>query len=334
MHIRKMTGTEKFLLVLIVVYCIIVAAVNPAFLSWETLFDLIRSSAGNMILAMGVLVVMISGGIDVSFPAIALFGGYTATRLMMAWDINNMVFAFAVSIGIGLVLGLINALIIYLLKIEPFIVTLGTASIFHGLMTVLVGTTNIGASKLPTSYTSFGAAKLFSITDSYGAEIGVSVFIIPVILAIAVTWFMLYKTMIGRGIFAMGCSEESAKRAGFNNFHTRLVIYCFAGVLAGIMGIIYVANCNTCNPISLIGTEMSVIAAVVIGGAKMTGGQGTILGTFLGVLIMNLLNSTLVFLGFSASWNNFFIGIILLVSIGATSYQERMKNRKNFIYTE
>ncbi len=187
---------------------------------------------------------------------------------------------------------------------------------------------------LPSAFSDFGAKKVFSTLNADGAAIGLSVFIIPVVLVMLATWFILKKTMIGKGIFAMGCSDESAKRAGFNTFILHLFIYSFVGLLAGVMGIVFVADCNTCNPISLVGTELSVIAAVVIGGAKVTGGQGTIFGTTLGVLVMYLFNSTLVFLGFSSSWNNFFIGIILLISIVVTSYQERVKNRKIFIFTE
>lgn len=331
---KKFTRTEKLLLVIVVVYCVIVTIKNPAFLSFETLFDMIRSASGTMILAMGVLVVIIAGGIDVSFTAIAIFGGYTATKVLIALEIDNLAIALAISCGIGLVLGLFNAIAVHLLDLEPFIITLGTSSIFHGITTTFIGTQNIGAKYIPTSITRFGSFKLFGLTDEYGAVIGLSGFIIPVVLVAFITWFILYKTMIGKGIFAIGCSKESAKRAGFNILLIHIFIYCFVGVLSGIMGIIYIAEVNACNPVTLVGTELMVIASVVIGGAKLTGGQGTIFGTILGVLVIFLLNSTLIFLGFSSSWNNLFVGIILLVSIIMTSYQERVKNRKSFIFTE
>lgn len=330
----KIDKTQKFLIVIIILYCIIVAIVNPAFLSLETVFDMLRSASGTFILAMGILIVMISGGIDVSSTAIAIFGGYTATRVIIELGINNIVPAFLISIGIGILLGIINAMLIHLLKLEPFIITLGTSSVFHGLMTILVGTENIGAAKLPTAFTNFGTMKLFTMSAPSGGKMGLTIFFVPVAIIIVLTWFILRKTLIGKGIFAMGCNNESAKRAGFNLLFLRMFIYAYVGALAGLMGIIYVANVNTCNPISLVGTEMSVIAAVVIGGAKTSGGQGTILGTVLGVIIFSLFNSTLVFLGFSSSWNDLFVGVVLLFSIVVTSYQERLNNRKNFIYTE
>ena len=332
--LKKIDKTQRFLIGIIVVYSIIVAMRNPAFLSLTTLFNLIRSSAGTTILAMGVLVVMISGGIDVSFPAIAIFGGYTSLRICMAFQIDSLFVAFAISIAIGVVLGIGNAILINILKLEPFIITLSTASVYFGLMTIMVGTKNVGASDLPPQFRALSSAKVFTTTNQYGGTIGLSVFIIPVILCVIATWFILHKTLIGKGIFAMGCNNEAARRAGFNVNLLRVFIFAYAGFLAGVMGIIYIAGTNSVNPVSLVGTEMSVIACVVIGGASPSGGYGNIFGTLLVVILYYLFNQTLIYLGLSSSGQDFFMGIVLLFSIMTTSYQRRVRNRKNFIYTE
>ncbi|QJD83190.1 ABC transporter permease [Cohnella herbarum] len=323
---------ELYLLLIIVAYSTVVSIVNPAFLSLETLLDMMRASSGMLILALGVLVVLISRGIDVSFTAVAIIGGYSSARAMLAIGIDNLFFAFAVSGLIGLLLGSVNALIIHQFKLPTLIVTLGTSSVFYGLMTTFLGTKSITPSQMPSSLKEFGSQRLIELSTSNGTVYGLSVFIIPVVLVIIATWFLLYKTMIGRGIFAMGNSEEAAVRAGFNLFVLRLVIYAFVGVLSGIMGVIYVSEVKMVNPVSLVGTELSIIAAAAIGGAKLTGGQGTIFGTILGVTIIQLLNSTLVFLKLSTSWNSLFIGIVLVVSVSITSYQERVKNEKNLIF--
>ena len=178
------------------------------------------------------------------------------------------------------------------------------------------------------------SAKIFTTVNQYGGKIGLSVFIIPVVLCVLLTYIILHKTLIGKGIFALGCNNEAARRAGFNVTLLRLFIYGYAGFLGGIMGIIYIAGTNSVNPVSLVGTEMSVIACVVIGGAKPSGGYGKIFGTLLGVILYFLFNQTLVYLGLSAAWQDFFMGIVLLISIMSTSYQNRVQNRKNFIYTE
>ena len=329
---KKNQKTEIFILGLIIVYCIVVSISNSAFLSFETLFDLIRASSGTLILAMAVLVVLISGGIDVSFTAIAIFGGYTATKILIGTGINSLLLAFVISCSIGIILGIINALVIHYFKLPTLIATLGTSSVFYGIMTTFIGTKNIGATAMPEVLTKFGATKLFEITTKENFTVGLSVFIIPVILIIVLTWFCFYRTILGKGIFALGNSEEATIRAGFSPLLIRLFVYSYVGFLSGIMGIIYVAQINACNPISLVGSELMVIAATVVGGAKLTGGQGTIFGTILGVLLVNLLNSTLVFLGLSSSWNNFFVGIIFVISVVITSYQERIKNRRNLTF--
>jgi simple sugar transport system permease protein len=132
----------------------------------------------------------------------------------------------------------------------------------------------------------------------------------------------------------MGCNCEAARRAGFNVNRLRYFIFGYSGLLAGIMGVIYIAGTNSVNPVSLVGTEMSVIACVVIGGASPSGGYGKIFGTLLGVILYYLFNQTLIYLGLTSSWQDFFMGIVLLFSIISTSWQRRVRNRKNFIYTE
>lgn len=330
---RKLTQMEKYLMIILLFYIVLVSVVNPAFLSVETLFDFIKSSSGTMILALGVLIVIISGGIDVSFTAVAIVGGYCAIKLMLFWGIDNIFFGLLIAALIGGFLGLINALIIYCFRLPTLIVTLGTSSIFYGIMTTFVGTKSIPYAKMPESLIEFGSKNIIEITKG-DVTFGLSVFLIVVVILIALVWFILYKTMLGRSVFAIGNSLESANRAGINILLTQIFVYCFMGMLSGIMAIIYFSELKFVNPISLVGTELMVIAAVVIGGAKLTGGEGTILGTILGVSIIQLFKSTLVFLGLSTAWNDFFIGLILIVSVVIISYQARIKNRKNLIFTD
>ena len=288
--------TERFLILIIILYSIVVTCVNSEFLSAATLFDMVKSSAGSMVVALGLLLVIITGGIDVSFTAIGISTGYVATIVMMNTGINNIWFGFLIAIALGAALGLINAVLIHVTKMEPFIITLATHSIIHGLLTTFVGTKNIGSVDIPSCITSFGGARLFTTVDQYGNKTGMSIYLIIVVLAVLLTWFIMYKTMLGRSIFALGCSEESARRAGFNIWKTHLFVYAYIGILAAVYGMLSIGGVNACNPVSMVGTELTIIAAVIIGGAKVTGGSGTILGTILGVFIMYLFNQTLVFL--------------------------------------
>ena len=330
---KKIDSFQRMLLLIIIIYSVFVGIKNPGFLQIQTVFDIAKTSSTTMLVAMGLLVVMISGGIDVSFMAIALFGSYTSLYIMIQTGISSLVFAFIVSMLIGVVLGLINAVLINWLKLPPFIITLGTQNLFHGIMTTFISDKSFGSGVLPECMHSFGQGTIFKIATANGST-GLTVSIIPVLLAGLATYFILRKTMIGRGIVAIGNDEESARRAGFNPFRIRLFVYAYSGALAGMMGIVYAAQVNALYPNKMVGDELTVVAAVVIGGTKITGGQGKIFGAVLGVLITYLLNSTLIMIGLSSSWNNLFVGAILVIAVALTSYQERVKNRKHLIFTE
>ncbi len=330
---KKIDSFQRMLLLIIIIYSVFVGIKNPGFLQIQTVFDIAKTSSTTMIVAMGLLVVMISGGIDVSFMAIALFGSYTSLYIMIQTGISSLAFAFIVSMLIGVVLGLVNAVLINWLKLPPFIITLGTQNLFHGIMTTFISDKSFGSGVLPECMHSFGQGTIFKIATANGST-GLTVSIIPVLLAGLVTYFILRKTMIGRGIVAIGNDEESARRAGFNPFRIRLFVYAYSGALAGMMGIVYAAQVNALYPNKMVGDELTVVAAVVIGGTKITGGQGKIFGAVLGVLITYLLNSTLIMIGLSSSWNNLFVGAILVIAVALTSYQERVKNRKHLIFTE
>lgn len=333
MRRKPVNGTEAILMAIIALYSAVVAVVNPAFLSFETVFDIIRSSSSTMIVAMGLLVVMLSGGIDVSFMSVALFGGYVSTYLMIRSGIDNLAFALSVSVAMGTVLGLINALLINWLKLPPFIITLGTQNVFHGVMTTFISNKTFGAGVLPTSLSRFGSSTLFQLNTRMGV-MGLTTAIIPVILVVTLTWFLIDRTMIGRGVIALGNSEESAIRAGFRPLTIRLFTYAYIGALAGLMGVVYISQVNAAYPNKLVGDELMVIAGAVIGGTKATGGQGKILGVILGTVVIYLLNSTLIFLGLSSSWNDLFVGTLLVASVAVTSYQNRIRNSRNLIFTE
>jgi simple sugar transport system permease protein len=181
---RPMTSMEKTLLVIIVTYITIVAIRSPQFFSPGTFFDLFKTGAGFLILALGALIVFISGGIDVSSAAIAIVAGYSSVLLSRALQIDNLLFILAVSILIGAFLGSINALLIYFYNLPTLIVTLGTASVFHGSMAILLGMKTFTRTDVPQSMLDFGAAQLFSF-ELENSRVGLSVFAL-VVLAVGI----------------------------------------------------------------------------------------------------------------------------------------------------
>lgn len=329
---RRMTSTEKFLTVIIVLYVVVVAFRSPAFFSPETLVDLIRNGSGAMILALGVLIVLISGGIDVSFTAIAIVSGYSSVLISRTLGIDDLLFIGVIAIVIGSLLGSINALLIHFYKLPTLIATLGTASVFHGAMALTLGMKTFTRADVPQSILDFGALQVFTIQGD-GSRYGLSIFFPVVIVVIAITWFLLYRTMIGRSVFALGSNEESASRIGISLLKTRLFIYMYVGALSGLMSIVYFSSLSYINPAALVGTELGVIAAVIIGGAKLTGGEGTILGTVLGVILWQLFQNTLVRLGLSSSFNDLFFGAVLLVILGVIYYRQRQTNKRALVFS-
>ncbi len=329
--------TQFYILVIIICYCVVVACTNPAFATVQNAFDIVRSSAVMMILAMGVLIVLISGGIDVSFAIVAVFSAYASIMMIRSTGADHIVVAFLVAIGVGALLGLFNAVVIHFFRLPTFITTLGTQSMFIGLMAVMLGTEVINTPQMPSCFVAFGKAQLVTAQLENGQQYGLSVFIIPVVIIVFLTWFILQRTTIGRSIVAVGNSQEAAKRAGYSLLKTHLFIYILVGVFAAVAGVIYVSEVAWASPLTnnlVGGTELLTIAAVVIGGAKLSGGEGSVFGAVLGVLLIRLFNTTLIFLGLTTSWNQLFTGVVLLGCIIVTSLHTRRTRKKLLLFDE
>ena len=179
---------EFYLFLVIVAFGAAITIINPAFLTVENMFDLIRSSAGTAILAIGFFVILLSGGIDLSFPAVAIVAQYISVNAVIALGIDNLWLAFAIASVIGIAFGAVNAFFISFFKIPTMIVTLATMNIFHGLMLEFVGTKAINAGELPNCFKQFGLADLFTLTRHDGTTYGLSVFFAILVGVILVTW--------------------------------------------------------------------------------------------------------------------------------------------------
>ena len=323
---------ESYLLVIIGVFSAIITSINPSFLAMENLFDLIKSSAGMTILAMGVFIVLLSGGIDVSFTAIAIAGQYIAVNFLVALGVNNIISAFVISCCVGIMLGAVNAFLISQFKLPTLITTLGTLSAFHGALLTFVGTKAFNPGQLPDCFQDFGLTKIVILARPDGTHYGLSIYLLFVIAVVVMVWIILRFTLVGRGIYALGGNREAAQRSGFNIVGIHFFIYCFVGFLSGIMGILHVSTVNYSNPNYIVGDELAVIAAVVLGGARITGGSGTVLGTILGVVLINILKKNLILIGLSSYWEQFFIGFVITLAISINYYRIKIRNSKLLIF--
>lgn len=308
---------ETYLLLVIVLFSAAMAIVNPEFLSLANLFDVLNSSATLAVLAIGTVLVMISGGIDVSFSAIAAVSMYVTVSILNAHG-GGTVAAFAIACLIGCLLGLVNAFLITYFEISTLIVTLATSNIFYGLLLQLVPRAHI--TSIPANLAAFGRAQVLSLRGDTSGLTAIS----ATMLAVAVIVGLLLKfTTTGRNIFAIGGNREAARRQGIAIWKVQAFVYGFAGVLAGLASILNVSLIRYVNPFDVYGVTIDVIAAVVLGGAKLSGGTGSVLGTILGVILVFLIKSNLVLMGIPSTWDSFIVGTIMIGSITLTVLRER-----------
>jgi simple sugar transport system permease protein len=317
---------ETLVAVTLVGLCLVIGLNNPTFFTVGNVFTLLRSSIVTGIFAMGVLIVIISGGIDVSFTAIGVFALYATVKLMLHYAPNTSIWAaFVMAALIGLGLGLINAFFIAQFRLPTLIVTLGTLSMFHGFLLFAIGNQIIR--DVPPALTDFARAAVVQIPQERGmANLHPAVFLM--IAVVIMVWLLLRYTMLGRGIYALGGAPEAAERAGFNVTRIQYFIYGFVGLLSGIAGMTFGALARQANPQDIVGTELNVIAAVVLGGAYLTGGRGTVIGTLLGVVLVVIANSSLILIGVPTVWQRVVIGIIILVGTGVPAIQERRAGKR------
>lgn len=325
---------EVFLIVAIAVLSIIIGLTNSVFFSIATPFDLLRSSLIEILFALGLLIVLVSGGIDISFPIIGIFAGYTTVVIMLGLglDTYSLWIPLVLAAIIGALLGSVNALLIAGFGLPTLIATLGTTGMFRGFLLSYIGSVYIA--NIPLGLDQFSTADLFAVETGQGTLARFHVLVIPVlILAIAIAW-LLRRTMFGRTVFAIGGNEESARRMGMNVRWTKAQIYLLVGAISGIAGILYISLQRKADPYDLAGTELEIIAAVVLGGASIMGGYGTVTGTILGVLLINLIKDNLILLGVPGSWQRAAIGLMLLIGVISQALADKRRLKQSVTVAE
>jgi simple sugar transport system permease protein len=316
---------ETYVALVIIILACVITSLNPNFLTLENLFDLLKSYTFLGILAIGVLFVLISGGIDISFTAVATVAVYATMSATLQYG-GNVATVFLMSAVIGATLGLINAMVIYFFNIHSIITTIATLNVFYGLLTVVSGGTWLY--NMPDWFRQFAETNVLSLVNANGIPYGLSIISVIWLVVIAAAWMLLRYTTLGRGIYAMGGNPASAERAGFNILGMQAFVYCFMGLLAGIAGVVEVMLAQRVAPNSMVGKELDVIAAVVLGGASLAGGVGTLPGTLLGVALIAIIGNGLTLMRISSFWYNVFIGLTIIVSVGVSAYRRKLQRKR------
>ncbi len=317
---------EWFLVAILVVLCAAITMVNPSFLTFENITDLLKSFTVLGIFSLGLFMVIVSGGFDISFTAIAQAAQYAVVGMMVYWFQGNLWLALIMAIVFGLILGLLNGVIIYFFNIPPIMVTIATQSLYYGIMYVVTKGDLIH--DIPLYFRNFSYARVIEFYKPDGTPYGLTlVTTLWILLGIAVALFLKY-TRLGRSIFAVGGNRISAERIGFNICLTTLFVYGAMGAIAGFASIVDVSIAGSVIPNSIVGKELQIIAAVILGGTVITGGKGSVQGTFLGVLLFAVLSNSLTLLKISSYYYKVFTGLIILLSIAGNAIQIRRQESK------
>ncbi len=322
-QLLRRSETVIFLVVLVAVVAI--GIINPA--AWElgNIFSLLRANVITGIMALGVLTVLISGGIDVSVPYFAMAAMYVTLLGMLNIGYSGVALPFIAATLIGLLLGVLNAFFVDSIRMIPLIVTLGTGTMVRGFLLGVIGTANINIDRMPQSLMHFASLSLVKLAQPDGSTIELSAMPVTYLALALLVHLLLRYTMIGRGVYAMGADKEAARRAGFDVRRVTYFAYCLSGALAGFAGLLYVSMSSLANPRDLAGTEIDVLAAVVLGGASIFGGRGSVLGTMLGVFILVLVHNSLIILHVSTTWQRVAVGAIVIVATAATAWRDRKR---------
>jgi ribose transport system permease protein len=292
------------------VLCILIAVLEPKFVSPGNLASVARQTAVITIMAMGMTMVMIAAGIDLSVGSMLALAGVIGAMAMVGG--MPAIVGILVSIAVGSVFGALNGVAVATLRIPPFIVTLGAMGIYRGLALLITdGNAVVG---LPKGLRLLAEGNLFGMIP------------IPLLLVVVIAvifHFVLTSTRLGRYCYAIGSNIEAARYAGIPVARYQVVFYTILGALTGLAGAIESARLVTGQPTAGDGYELRVIAAVVIGGGSLSGGQGTIVGTIIGSLFMGVLANGANLLGISPFVQQIIIGAVIVVAVTFDEFQRR-----------
>lgn len=326
---RLTKRTEFYIFLVLIALALVIQIISGGQLFEKTIIvTILRTMVVDGLFALGCLLVMVSGGFDMSFPAIAALAYSLATTICLnkGWCTTNAWAGFILSVVFGAILGMLNGVIIANFQLNTMLVTLGTQTFFTGLSMGLFELKEI-TSTLPKGLREFGEWSLFEVESSAGLKASMTgCFIILIIVALA-TSFVLNKTMFGRALYAIGGNEVSAERAGYNVKKTKFVLYTVVGALAGFTGMIRVCMARQSIPKALVNKEMTIIPAVILGGASIYGGEGSVFGTMTAIALISMISNSMLLVGIDTYWQKFFNGLIILVGITISSLQAKRNTR-------
>jgi rhamnose transport system permease protein len=318
---KKLTRSrEASLFVVLVLLCAFIQLRNSDFLTVKTLTDMLKNYSFTMVLALGMMLVLLVGGIDIAIGSTLALSGMSASLLMSGGYYSSTLVAFLVSIAVGAVCGLLNGSIITKGKLLPIIATLGTMYIFRGLTYLVSGSRWVSAYQFASNIKDFGQGRELSFGLLNNAT--------TIALICYIIFFLLMKwTKFGRRFYAVGSNLSAAGVSGIKTDRIKLMAYTLMGAFSGLAGAMYVSLYASAQGDMGKNYEMDAIAACVLGGVSLSGGQGSVFGVLLGSIAIAIIGKALPMIGVSQFWQMAIKGAIIIFAIVVNVITQRVMNR-------
>ena len=308
LNTKKIIDKKEFFdkyrsLIALALLVVVVSILSPSFLTTKNIFNVLRQTSVNAIIAAGMTFVILTGGIDLSVGSILAISGAVCASMLVSG--TNMIIAIIVALAIGAVVGFLNGFIISKGKLQPFIATLATMTVFRGLTLVFTDgkPITLGSGDLAVAFGKIGGGSIFGIPTP------------AIIVVFLVCGYVLNNTTMGRHTYALGSNEDAAKLSGLNTDKIKIAVYTISGILAAVAGIIITSRLYSAQPTAGNSYELDAIAAVVLGGTSLTGGKGKISKTIVGALIMGVLSNALNLLDVSSYYQMMVKGVVILIAV-------------------
>ena len=311
----RLNSTNLTSAAVLIALAVLLSVISPAFRDPQNLINILQQVTVNAILALGMTMVIFTGGIDLSVGSVVAFSGIVMGILVVDMGVNPWLAAL-LGIALGSVCGTINGLLISRFKLQPMIATLGMMSIARGAALTLAGGRTI--SGYPPGFTWLGNGTI------PGTTIPVQI-VFMLLLYVVAYYFMKYRRF-GRALYSVGGNEEATRLSGINVFKYKTLAYTVSGALAGIASVVLVAKLNSAQSIAGQDYELDAIASAVIGGASLLGGKGSIWGTLMGALIIGVIRNGLNLLNVSSYLQKLIIGFIILIAVLVDAFRNRERS--------
>ncbi|MDQ0877349.1 rhamnose transport system permease protein [Paenibacillus sp. V4I3] len=312
---------ELGLLTFIIVLSIIVQLNNNSFLTLENINDLVTNTAILSILSVGMMLVIITRGIDLSIGATLALSGMISSMTVSAFPGLHPLVVMLLGTSVGLISGVIIGFLISRTGVLPIIATLGMMNVIRGLTFTVSGGKWVSAHQMPDSFKAIATGSIF----------GINTLIFIAIIIYIVFYYFINHTRTGRQIYAVGSNPESAKISGINNDKILWMVYAIMGSLAGLAGVLWVSKFASAQGDTASGYELSVIAACVLGGVSIAGGSGKISGIILGSILLGILNNALPLINVSPFWQMAIQGTIILIAVLVNALVKRGVDRNHLM---